>query len=64
MYRWDTYGKNKHLVGFFLHFYYIIVLTIYTDFMYVLDKSDPHTKHNLEVALISGVVYPAFYDWI
>jgi len=32
--------------------------------MYVLDKTDPHTKHNLEVILIVSIVYPAFSNWI
>lgn len=34
-FKWSQYGQNWHFIGFFLHLVYIIILIMYTDFVYI-----------------------------
>ena len=66
-FKWDTYGKSWHLVGFSAHCLYMILLTAYNYFIYIddveADLSEKPIRNFMEMALVVGVLYPAFYDF-
>lgn len=34
-FKWDSYALSHHLVGCFLHFFYLIILMIYINIIYI-----------------------------
>ena len=48
-FKWAQYGQNWHFMGFFLHLVYIIILIMYTDFVYI------KKAENVEIAGTDGV---------
>ena len=47
-FKWAQYGQNWHFMGFFLHLVYIIILIMYTDFVYI------KKAENVEIAGTDG----------
>lgn len=43
-FKWASYGQNWHFIGFFLHLVYIIILIMYTDFVYIKKAENVEIK--------------------
>ena len=50
-FKWDKYGQNWHFIGFFLHLCYIIILIMYTDFVYIKKAEDVEFTPAVESSL-------------
>ena len=58
-YKWSTYGRKHHLLGFFMHLYYVAVFTYFVIKAYLKG-----TFNNLSFILMcTGIVYPSVYEW-
>ena len=66
-FKWDTYGKSWHLVGFSFHCLYVCLITVYNYQIYIedveADQKEKPIRNFMEIALICGVLYPAIYDF-
>ena len=66
-YKWDAFGKNHHLIGFFFHMSYMLVLTVYTYLIYIMDSEhelkEKPVRNVMEWILVAGILYPAFYSF-
>lgn len=66
-YKWDTFGKSWHLVGFFAHMTYMTLLTVYTYLIYIMDSEagleEKPIREVMEWLLVVGIIYPASYDF-
>ena len=67
-FKWEATGRNWHLTGFVFHCLYMILLTVYTYFIYILDLEatvdERPIRNTLELLLVMGVLYPAIYDFV
>ena len=39
-YKWDRYGLRFHMLGFFMHLVYVIVINIYVSIAYLKENKD------------------------
>lgn len=53
---------KHHLVGCALHFFYLIILMIYINIIYVKNTGTPAEKKSYVVLLAIGVLYPQIYN--
>lgn len=60
MFKWKAFAKKLHMVGFFFHLFYVALLMVYVNFVYILCIY----KYNkiFEILLGLAVLYPAWYD--
>ena len=62
-YKWNRYAVNHHYFGLGMHCYYILMLALYTYFIYMLPYTEAaHT--GLTIALATGIIYPWVYESI
>ena len=59
-FKWDSYAKSIHMVGCVMHFFYVLLLIMYVNAIYI--KGDMNNKKLYEVSLIFGIIYPFCYD--
>ena len=59
-FKWDSYAKSIHMVGCVMHFFYVLLLIMYVNAIYI--KGDMDHKKLYEVSLIFGIIYPFCYD--
>ena len=62
LFKWDNYGFKIHMFGCIMHLFYIAVMLLYVDRIYI--KGEIEHKQYWERLLIIVVIYPACYDWI
>ena len=55
-YKWNSYGFNHHVFGFFVHLVYVVYLMFYVYFYYLIGVSET-TGIWMTIALILGFVY-------
>jgi len=62
-FKWQQYGLNFHLFGFFIHIVYIIYLFVYTNIVYIngIDENDTNIYAYI---LLIGILYPTVYETI
>jgi len=79
-FKWAQFGMKFHLVGFFVHIAYIIILFMYTNLVYVHgfssggeeggdtgaggDSKGGDESGGLSIILLCGVLYPAIYETV
>lgn len=61
-FKWDSYGLNHHLIGCGLHFFYLIILMIYINIIYINNKGTPEEKKAYVILLAVGILYPQYYN--
>jgi len=58
-YKWDTYGRQHHLIGMYFHFVYTALIMVYVSQSYMVESEN---QEFFAVILALGIVYPAAYD--
>lgn len=61
-FKWDSYALSHHLIGCFLHFFYLIILMIYINIIYIKDTGTPDEKKAYVALLAVGILYPQLYN--
>jgi len=61
-FKWDSYALSHHLIGCFLHFFYLIILMIYINIIYIKNTGTKAEKKIYVVLLAVGVLYPQVYN--
>lgn len=61
-FKWDSYALTHHLIGCFLHFFYLIILMIYINIIYIKNTGTPDEKKAYVALLAVGVLYPQYYN--
>lgn len=59
-FKWDTFAYMIHLRGCLLHLYYVFILIIYVDKVYI--QNDLESKRVYSLILITGIIYPTCYE--
>lgn len=62
-YKWDTYGLRFHMIGFFMHCMYVLVINIYVSLCYLQENDDEATARIYVILLAVGIFYPWLYDF-
>lgn len=62
-FKWEAYAKKHHLVGCFMHLFYMIILIIYVNIIYIKNTGTDQEKQIYTGLLLVGIAYPALYDW-
>lgn len=57
-FKWDSYALTHHLVGCFFHFFYLAILIIYINIIYIKDIGTPSEKVIYVILLAIGTLYP------
>lgn len=58
-FKWDTYGRNHHLLGCIMHLFYTFILILYVKQSYIVESED---QIIYAILIAIGIVYPALYD--
>jgi|TARA_B110000285_G_scaffold78424_1_gene90299 hypothetical protein len=61
-FKWDSYALSHHLIGCFLHFFYLIILMIYINIIYIDGTGDKKDQQVYVALLAVGVLYPQVYN--
>jgi hypothetical protein len=61
-FKWDSYALTHHLVGCFFHFFYLAILIIYINLIYIKDTGTPEEKVVYVSLLAIGTIYPQCYN--
>ena len=62
-FKWDTMSKPFHMIGCFAHLFYMSILVLYTNLVYVKgNASDASQNNNYSILLLVGTIYPTLYD--
>ena len=59
-FKWKSFAKPLHLMGCMFHFFYIALLVLYINQIYVHNVEE--NRSIFETLIIFGVIYPAVYD--
>ena len=62
LFKWQKFGRNLHLVGCAMHFFYVGVMSLYVYVVYIQNSTG--LAEFLERILLITVVYPFVYDSI
>jgi len=57
-FKWEAYALNHHMLGCFFHFFYLIILVIYINIIYIKDEGTDAEKQVYVVLLGVGILYP------
>ena len=60
-FKWVTFARQSHFFGFLMHLFYVCVLTMYINGIYVNNNETYKDLYNS--ILYFGIFYPAFYDF-
>ena len=60
-FKWVTFARPSQFFGFIMHLFYMSVLTLYINGIYV--KNNDENKALYNSILYFGIFYPAFYDF-
>ena len=60
-FKWTEFAYKIHLVGCFFHFFYMTILIIYINAIYVI--VDAANAQVYQALLIFGILYPMWYDF-
>ena len=61
-FKWDSYALTHHLVGCFFHFFYLAILIIYINIIYIKDTGTVEDKITYVILLAIGIIYPLSYN--
>jgi hypothetical protein len=59
-FKWDLYGRRHHLLGCFTHFFYVLMIILFVNQVYLQENEKQAYRF---IALAVGITYPALYDW-
>lgn len=59
-FKWDSFAYMIHLRGCLLHLYYVFILILYVNKIYIQNQLE--SKHVYSVLLVTGIIYPTFYE--
>jgi len=63
-FKWDQYARKHHIFGCVMHLFYILMLIVYIDIVYINYSQDKEAQVMMwTVLLLFGILYPALYDW-
>lgn len=60
-FKWNTFAYKIHMVGCFFHFWYMTILIIYINAIYI--KNVSANDKIFQILLIFGIIYPMWYDF-
>jgi hypothetical protein len=60
-YKWKAYGRSHHLSGCLFHLFYILVLVIYINIVYIKNSGTDEEKLVYTYCLAAGCLYPFCY---
>lgn len=60
VFKWDQFGKFLHMRGCFFHFFYMIILCIYINQVYI--NATTEGTRIYQILLIVGIIYPFWYE--
>ena len=63
-FKWENYAKYSHYLGFAMHVFYILLLTVFIYNTYLIGLYGEETHGIYSVLLILGIVYPFLYDLV
>jgi hypothetical protein len=61
-FKWVAYAMFHHLIGCFFHFFYLIILVVYINIIYIKDTGTPEEKQTYVILLGVGILYPQLYN--
>lgn len=59
-FKWTSFALSHHTLGFYLHLFYIAVLTVYTHMVYINDTENHNLILALDILLVIGIIYPTY----
>ena len=62
-FKWKTYAKNIHLVGFIAHMAYVVIMMLYVDVVYINNVEDENHHLVITLLILAGIAYPTAYDF-
>ena len=61
-FKWTNYGKKHHIIGTCFHFFYILLMVVYINYVYILNIGTTDDQKLYSALLGIGVVYPCCYN--
>jgi hypothetical protein len=59
-FKWDTYGRQHHVLGCIMHMFYTLILIVYVKNAYLIENED---QMIYAILIAVGILYPAVYDF-
>jgi len=61
-FKWNKYAYFLHYLGSFMHFFYIMTITVYIYNTFLIGVYGEQPHHLLPVLMCMGLAYPFLYD--
>ena len=66
-FKWTTFAYRLHLRGCLFHLFYVLILILYVDKVYIqndLEEKGKNDKRFYSIMIISGIIYPSIYEFV